>query len=93
MEDTLGSACSTVDVFLKNALKAGYLDKNSAVNKDEAPYVWGPRAKIDFPEENVSEFIISVCLFGWFMTANALTPTALILCSSTPTFRTETNKS
>ncbi|KAI8812478.1 MAGE family-domain-containing protein [Cladochytrium replicatum] len=52
----------TIVDALQGYVKDGYLDriKVSTSERDVHEYRWGPRAKIEFPQENVSGFIVDV---------------------------------
>jgi hypothetical protein len=44
--------------FLNHKVKQGYLEKTKKVNGEDIELSWGPRAKVEYPLENMIEFII-----------------------------------
>jgi len=72
--DYIGSTGSDnkidIDTLLPTFIKQGYLEKNKTGIRDQSSldnpdrehveYRWGPRAKIEFPEDKMIEFIKNV---------------------------------
>jgi hypothetical protein len=46
--------------FLNHKTKQGYLERAKMANGEDIELSWGPRAKIEYPMENMIEFIVAL---------------------------------